>query len=293
MVLLVLTLVDKVVPERMDVRSPIHHNTRLIDAFVDDTSLGFTDSGVLSCNEVIARLTSIAQQWEKLLSYSGGALNFKKCSWYIMYWEWREGHPYLRPLDEADPPVLLTQGESEAPHSIKRVLIDQACRILGVYLSPDNDFSQHLQVMKTKADHYAFHLKSPKLTANNISIFHRTISTRPAMKYSLPGVAVDEEFLAPVQSRVLAAMLNGLGVARTLSTSIPQGPLSMGGLALLDLRTEAGISAIKLLRDSLFAISETGGMLLLNLYYSQLESGIGKPLLSTPWSIAISYHTPT
>ena len=188
--------------------------------------------------------------------------------------------------------MTLTQGESEVWHSIKRVSTNQDSRFLGVHhLSPVGDFSQPLQVTRTKADHYALRLKSPKLTANVERIFHRMIYT-PAMKYCLLEVDVDEEFLAPVQSLVLAAILNSLGVARTLPTSIRHGSLSMGGLELLDLQTEAGISAIKLLNDSIFAMSETGKTILLNLYYSQVELGIGEPLLSIS-SIAISYLTPT
>ena len=102
------------------------------------------------------------------------------------------------------------------------------------------------------------------------------------MLYSLPAIAVDEEVFAPVQSKILASILSGIGVARTIPTSIRLGPISMGGLDLLDLRTEADISAIRLLRDSVFSFPETGKMILINLHHSQLEAGIGVPLLADP-----------
>ena len=289
-VLLMFTL-DKLVPERMDFSSPIHTHSRLIDAFVDDTSMGFTDSGNLSCAEMIERLTIIAQHWEKLLYYSGGSLNLKKCSWYVMYWEWIEGRPRLRPIETTDPQVTLTQGAGTTHLPIQRLPLDQASRILGVHLSPEGDFSKHLSVMKAKADLLANNIRSPKLTASDITIFHRTIY-KPAMKYSLPSVAVDEEMLKPVQSKIIASILNGLGVARTIPTAIRHGPAAMGGLDLLDLRTEMGISSLKLLRDSIFSMSETGKMILINLHYSQVESGLGTPLLEVP-SIPVSYLTPT
>ena len=97
---------------------------------------------------------------------------------------------------------------------------------------------------------------------------------------------------APVQSKILAAILNGIGVSRTIPTAIRHGPISMGGLDLLDLRTEAGISALQLFRDSVFAMSETGKMILINLYYSQLESGRDTHLMERP-DVAVSYFTPT
>ena len=241
---------------------------------------------------MIAKLNHIAQTWERLLFHSGGSLNLKKCSWYILYWEWIEGRPRLRPIADTDLPVTLTQGSKPAEIPIKRQSLDHATRILSVHFSPLGDFSTQQQILKDKADSYASTLKSPRLTAADIRVFHRSIYA-PAMKYSLPAIAVDEECFAPVQSKILAAMLNGIGVARTIPTAIRHGRhISMGGLDLLDLRTEAGISAIKLLRNSIFASSETGKMIIINQYQSQLESGLGVPLLEDP-SIAVSYLTPT
>ena len=67
--------------------------------------------------------------------------------------------------------------------------------------------------MKSKADAYTIRLRSPKLTISDIRIFHRSIY-RPAMLYSLPAVAVDEECFAPVQTKILASILNGIGVGQ-------------------------------------------------------------------------------
>ena len=208
-----------------------------------------------------------------------------------MFWEWIEGRPCLRPISISDPTVALTKGSAPEAHSIHRIPLENATRLLGVYLSPTGGFSTHLNILKKKADAFASRLKSPRLTVLDIRIFHRSIYS-PAMTYSLPAMAVDEEAFAPVQSKILASLLNGLGVARTIPTAIRHGPTAMGGLDLLDLRTESGISALKLLRDSIFSRSETGKMLLINLYYSQLESGLGLHLLAHP-RVLVSYLTPT
>jgi hypothetical protein len=251
LVVILMHTLDRLVPERMEFTSPHHHHSRLMDAFVDDTSLGFTDSGILTCTEMIKTLNGIAQTWEALLSYSGGALNLQKCSWYVMFWEWIEGQPRLRPLQSSDPDVLLTQGKAPERHSIRQTSPDDATRLLGVYLSPTGDFSVHLRHLQTKAETYASRLTSPRLTATDIRTFHRAIYV-PAMTYSLPAIAIDEEAFAPVQSKILVNILNGLGVARTIPTAIRHGPIAMGGLDLMDLRTESGISALKLFRNDIF-----------------------------------------
>ena len=64
------------------------------------------------------------------------------------------------------------------------------------------DFSEHIQVLKTKADTYAGYLRSPRLTTNDIRVFHRVIYF-PAMRYSLPALAVNEDELAIIQSRII------------------------------------------------------------------------------------------
>ena len=48
LVVILMATLDRLVRERMDFSSPHFKHSRLIDAFVDDTSLGFTDDGTLS-----------------------------------------------------------------------------------------------------------------------------------------------------------------------------------------------------------------------------------------------------
>lgn len=110
LVVILMNTLDHLIPDRMEFQSPdasITHS-RLIDAFVDDTSLGFTDPGLLSYTEMITRINHIAQTWERLLHFSGGSLNLSKCSWYIMYWDWVSGRPALRPISKTDTQVQLT-----------------------------------------------------------------------------------------------------------------------------------------------------------------------------------------
>ena len=81
LVVLLMNTLDHLIPERMQFETPHHSHSRLMDAFVDDTSLGFTDSGILTCSEMIDKVNHIAQFWECLLFHSGGSLNLKKSSW--------------------------------------------------------------------------------------------------------------------------------------------------------------------------------------------------------------------
>jgi hypothetical protein len=87
-------------------------HSRLADTFADDTMLGKSDSGDLSYEDLIGRLKLIAQTWERILSYSGGALNLSKCFYYVLYLEWPNGLPVLRSASPEDSTIVLTSGSS-------------------------------------------------------------------------------------------------------------------------------------------------------------------------------------
>lgn len=80
LVVILLHTLDRLVPKRMSFSTPnwqhIQHE-RHTDAYVDDTSLGFTDPyTVFSYEELINHFQSVAQTWSDLLEYSGGSIKF-------------------------------------------------------------------------------------------------------------------------------------------------------------------------------------------------------------------------
>ena len=266
---------------------------RLADAFVDDTALCFTSSSSdTSYKQLVKKLKHIAQTWEHLLFLSGGKLNLSKCSWYILRWEWEKGRPLLRPIQPTDPTIQLYHGtKKETPFPIKRMKLDESHRMLGVLLNPTGDFGDQIRFLKNKVNSFASRLMSPRLTASDVRIFRRTTYI-PSMRYGLAALAIDEEVLGNVQSRVVQAILKKLHVQSTIPTSICHGLHEFGGLEIYDLCTESGIESIKYCRDALYSGSETGKLIRLNLHSSQLEAGIGPPLLQNP-NIHIPYLTPT
>ena len=80
--------------------------------------------------------------------------------------------------------------------------------------------------------------------------------------------------------------------ALVVPTAIRHGPIELGILALIDLRTELGISNLKYLRVSIYSKTEVDKLMILNVKYSQIESRIKEPRLEHP-GISISYLTPT
>ena len=135
-----------------------------------------TNDGDQSFSELVASLTKAAQTWEQLLFFSGRSLNLSKCSWFIMYWDWKQGRPILRKIQEEDPAVTLhSRGDSEIKTKIKRLETNKSSRILGVLETPEGDFTDHIAMLKAKANKCAGYLLTPRLSALDVKIFHRTM----------------------------------------------------------------------------------------------------------------------
>ena len=158
-------------------------------------------------------------------------------------------------------------------------------------MNPMGGFSAQIRAMEKKADNFATRILSPRLTSTDIRTFHRSIYI-PSMRYGLAALAIDEEELSSVQSSVIRSMLQKMGVQSTIPTAIRHDPIELGGMGIYDLRTEAGLEAVKFFRDSIYSESENGNLLRLNMQYSQLEAGVGDLLLEKP-DIHLPYLTPT
>ena len=156
---------------------------------------------------MIGRMEQIAQQWERLLALSGGALNLKKCSWtMMMHWEWRHGRPHLRPRNITDPEISLHTkiGDfDDTSATIRYTPPSESTRILGVLLNPLGDFTTQIRVLREKSDKMATQIRASRITTTHIHTFLRSMYV-PAMAYALPAIAADEEALAEIQTNMMS-----------------------------------------------------------------------------------------
>lgn len=83
--------------------------------------------------------------------------------------------------------------------------------------------------------------------------------------FPMPAVAATEEHLASVQSKWISALLRKLGASRNTPTAVRHGPLELGGMNIVDLRTETGIARIKYMFNAVYRRSESGRLLVLAL----------------------------
>jgi hypothetical protein len=83
------------------------------EAFIDDTTLWLLQLG-LYLPLIVMMMQSMAQQWEKLLYATGGALNRAKCYWYGILWRFTNtGNPTI--VTDPDPDMTIQLTSSSNP----------------------------------------------------------------------------------------------------------------------------------------------------------------------------------
>ena len=115
----------------------------------------------------------------------------------------------------------------------------------------------------------------------NIKTLYQTMYA-PAMRCILPCLAINEEELQLVQTQVVTSMLKRLGYLLKLPIEVRYGPEELGGLGLVDLCKELGISTLECMHDAIHSHTEAGKLMILNIKCSQIESGVSEPILEHP-----------
>jgi hypothetical protein len=115
LVVILLTALTVLAPLAMSFVDPWEdiHEEQNADSFVDDTSYGCNDAHLeepMPYAELIAMAQASAQIWERILFSSGGALELKRCFWYLIYWQWVNGHLQMTTVIGCPGIIALTGG---------------------------------------------------------------------------------------------------------------------------------------------------------------------------------------
>ena len=140
--------------------------SKVLDAFVDDTDLWDIVLDQHATTEyLLQRLQDRAQFWEKILFATGGKLNFQKCFWYLVQWDWdKNDQPVLLPPSLLPASLSLTSGTCTIPQPIQRKSPFDALKTLGVWTSPSGSNSQQLSSISEQLHKIILNITSAHLS---------------------------------------------------------------------------------------------------------------------------------
>jgi hypothetical protein len=186
------------------------------DAFIDDAGLGSTiafpssvDHAIIqrSPPQVIANLQKLAQQWERLLFSTGGALNLQKCFWFVMHWTWNAGHPVLATTATLPANLSLTSGQDLGNEiTIPRIEPSTPYRTLGVHITPSGSSIGATQVLQDIVLEYAQAITGSYLSRKE-TIMSYVQHLLPKLRFQLPALSFKKSDCEKLMSVALNATL--------------------------------------------------------------------------------------
>lgn len=255
------------------------------EAFVDDAGLGTNDTSkttnIPDEQAMISHLQRLAQEWERLLYSTGGALNLQKCFWFLMSWRWEKGIAKLHTQLSLPAQLTMTSGATSIPVEIKRIEPTESFRTLGIYITPDGSSAGAFAILKEIAISYATAITGTHLTWQE-ALTSYVQYLLPKLRYQPPLLALTHKQCHALQSIALQALLPKLHINRHTARSIVHGPAELGGIALPQVYSTQGVDKLDLLLGHLRTHDRTGQLIHSDLTYLQLLSGSGFFILNQP-----------
>ena len=259
------------------------------EAFVDDAGLGSNTSPEEEYNlhptdlskVLITRLQHLAQEWERLLFSTGGALNLQKCFWFIMSWQWVNGKARLYTHLTLPGELKMTSGNNPSLITIPRIEPTQAFRTLGLYLTPSGCNKGALIKLQEIVITYATAIIGARINRQQALVSYVQYLL-PRLRYQPPLLSLSQRALEQLHSTVLSSLLPKLHVNRHTARSIIHGPQDYGGMRLPHPTTLQGIDKLQLFLGHLRLQDRTGALLQSDLSYLQLLTGSSSLCLNLP-----------
>lgn len=237
-------------------------------AYVDDSDLIQVDDSTM----IVARkMQETLNTWTDSRGVTGGILAPHKCWWYLVDFAYkRGGWKACSPRHESQ---LWIKTKRNAKTAVARLEPDQGMNMLGVYLAPNGNTQDHVSYLRKKADHWADNMRSS--TANKEEVWTAMQRTIPfAMAYSLPASPLTREQCTFLMAPIFKTGLPRAGIASTIAVPIREGPVSHGGLGLLDAYIHMGTSQVDTLISHIWQKTPTGLLLEMALEDIALELGL-------------------
>lgn len=273
--------------------SPDNTSHTSAEGFVDDISLFINDPSLhlVALDLLFEAIKHDIRTWQDLLGGSGGKLELEKCFYYILSWKFNKfGDAIPRSLEdikaECDTTIAIHDPDSNQDIPLQVKDITQDHKTLGVLKTMSGDEKTQLQALKEKSKKLATQTALGQLTRFQARRAYSSVYM-PSMTYSLVATSLSEADLNVVQSKALQSYLPAMGYEATFPRAVIFGPRQFGGINLGHLYTEMCIAKIEALVSHIQSGSGLGRLMLTNLNWLQLHSGLSTPVLSG--GIPLSY----
>ena len=181
-------------------------------AYVDDSDL-FTFATNNGPEETVKKMQEIVNVWEKVAKVTGGAIAPLKCWWYMINFTWDQFGNWRYTTKDEMPYKLTANDAQDEVKIIKRLEVNDAQEMLGVFISPSGNNERQIQNLLSKAHDYAERVRTCHTYRHEAWLGLTTMAMK-ALEYCLPATTLTEKDCDKIMWPLLQQFLPRCGVNR-------------------------------------------------------------------------------
>jgi hypothetical protein len=155
-----------------------NHTTK---AFVDN-STNFINSKTndeqYTADQLSRKLQLQNEEWERILSTSGGKLELPKCLAYIIVYNWIKGEPKQRPKTLLPSNLMVKDTESQQPTNIDIKDLLDSHKTLGTHQNPAGDLMYQSKMLSHKEKKMITFFTHSKLPKYKVHLVYHSMYTK-------------------------------------------------------------------------------------------------------------------
>ena len=210
-------------------------------SYVDDNTIVVGFKGDTTKDVIISTLKSNLRSWRRLLQLTGGDIDVVKSKWCVMIWKYCHtwGTPKIENAKEFRGEVGLISNIKgyEEIQNMERLEPSQAERVLGVRVPLDGNMKIEYKYRCNQIRDLSKKVFEAPLNQKDAWTIYES-RYRAIIRYPLPVTQFSARQCNKIQQPFINAILPKMGINRHTPRVVIYGPISMGGLEMMDLRIE-------------------------------------------------------
>jgi hypothetical protein len=254
------------------------------EAWVDDSNDYINDflaNVPWSEHQLCSELEQQNQEWEHLLSMSGGKLELPKCLAYIVVYEFVDGEPVQRPKERMSSRLHIKDTESQATTRIEIKGPNESHKTLGTFQNPAGDPDGQIKALQVKEDRMRRAFRHMSFPLHKVHLAYGSMYTK-SLHFPLGVTLMSYEAANKLSSRTVRAIIGAMRLNRSSPRVLAFAPKELLGLGMRHNYTVQGTMHLKQIIQHVRQQDENGKMYNMIFDYAQLTAGTQFPILQYP-----------
>jgi hypothetical protein len=254
------------------------------EAWVDDSNDYINDFlSVVPWNELelCENLRQQNQEWEKLLSASGGRLELPKCLAYIIVYDFVNGEPVQRPKEHLTARLYITDSESQRQTRINIKDPKESHKTLGTHQNPAGDPTGQAKVMAVKEERMRRAFQYMNFPMYKVHLAYNSVYTK-SLQFPLGVTLMSYETAHGISKSTVKAIIGAMKLNRSSPRVLAFAPKELMGLGLCHHYTAQGKAHLKQIVQHVRQQDQNGQMYNMIFDFAQLIAGTQFPILQFP-----------